>query len=124
MLGFLFTAAGSIGIIFVHSKILILLMSVAVGFGLSVRATAEGMFITENTPEENRVAVFSLSYVIYNLGYVLATFLGGVISSYMAHVVDSKTAVQIIFVISTCMSLIAIIPIALMQDPKTMFLEI
>lgn len=118
MLGFLFTAAGSIGIIFVHSKILILLMSVAVGFGLSVRATAEGMFITENTPEENRVAVFSLSYVIYNLGYVLATFLGGVISSYMAHVVDSKTAVQIIFVISTFMSLIAIIPIALMQDPK------
>lgn len=118
MMGFLFTAFGSIGIIFVKSKILILTMSVLVGFGLSVRATAEGMFITENTREEDRVAVFSLSYVIYNMGYVLATFLGGVISSFMANYIDSKTAVQIIFLISTAMSLLAILPIALMKDPK------
>lgn len=118
MMGFLFTALGSIGIIFVKSKALILLMSVLVGFGLSVRATAEGMFITENTPEKNRVAVFSLSYVIYNMGYVLATFLGGIISSSISHIVDSKTAVQVIFLISTAMSLLAIFPIALMKDPK------
>ncbi|WP_300276563.1 MFS transporter [Peptacetobacter sp.] len=118
MMGFLFTALGSIGIIFVKSKILILIMSTLVGFGLSVRATAEGMFITENTEEEDRVAVFSLSYVIYNMGYVLATFLGGLISSFMAHYIDSKTAVQIIFLISTGMSLLAIVPIALMKDPK------
>ncbi|WP_300282747.1 MFS transporter [Peptacetobacter sp.] len=118
MMGFLFTALGSIGIIFVKSKILILIMSTLVGFGLSVRATAEGMFITENTEEEDRVAVFSLSYVIYNMGYVLATFLGGLISSFMAHYIDSKTAVQIIFLISTGMSLLAILPIALMKDPK------
>ncbi len=117
-MGFLFTALGSIGIIFVKSKILILIMSTLVGFGLSVRATAEGMFITENTEEEDRVAVFSLSYVIYNMGYVLATFLGGLISSFMAHYIDSKTAVQIIFLISTGMSLLAILPIALMKDPK------
>lgn len=118
MMGFLFTALGSVGIIFVKSKILILTMSILVGFGLSVRATAEGMFITENTVEEDRVAVFSLSYVIYNMGYVLATFLGGLISSFMAHYIDSKTAVQIIFLISTGMSLLAILPIALMKDPK------
>lgn len=118
ILGFFCIAVGSIGITMVRMKFLVIIMSVLVGFGLSVRSTAEGMFITENTAPEERVSVFSLNFAIYNLGYVVATFLGGIISYVVAEYINPDISIQSVFIVSTALSFMALIPIYFMKEPE------
>ncbi|WGX75377.1 MFS transporter [Paraclostridium bifermentans] len=67
-LGFICIAIGSIFIVFFNNSNLILIMAIINGFGMSIKTTAEGMYILENTSEEERVSVFSTNFIMSNIG--------------------------------------------------------
>ena len=58
-IGFICIAIGSSFIVLVNNQALIILMAIINGFGMSMKMTAEGMYIVENTSEKERVSVFS-----------------------------------------------------------------
>ncbi|MDK2564978.1 MFS transporter [Romboutsia sedimentorum] len=117
-LGFVCISIGSSFLVIFKNPIIIILMSIINGFGMSIKSTAEGMYIVENTCEEQRVSVFSTNFVISNVGMMSASFLGGVLSSYMGNYFSPKTAIMYIFIMSSILSLIALIPIFFMKEPK------
>ncbi len=117
-LGFVCISIGSSFLVIFKNPIIIILMSIINGFGMSIKSTAEGMYIVENTCEEQRVSVFSTNFVISNVGMMSASFLGGVLSSYMGNYFSSKTAIMYIFIMSSILSLIALVPIFFMKEPK------
>jgi MFS family permease len=117
-LGFVCISIGSSFLVIFKNPIIIILMSIINGFGMSIKSTGEGMYIVENTCEEQRVSVFSTNFVISNVGMMSASFLGGVLSSYMGNYFSSKTAIMYIFIMSSILSLIALIPIFFMKEPK------
>ncbi len=118
ILGFICISIGSSFLVIFKNPIIIILMSIINGFGMSIKSTAEGMYIVENTCEEQRVSVFSTNFVISNVGMMSSSFLGGVLSSYMGNYFSSKTAIMYIFLMSSILSLIALIPIFFMKEPK------
>ena len=119
-IGFLAIAIGSSCLVLFKNTYLITLMAVLNGAGLSIKATAEGMYITENTKEEDRVSVFSINFIISNLGMMGASFIGGMLSSYMSGYFTSIQAIIAIFIISSILSLSGLIPIYFMKEPENL----
>ncbi len=115
-LGFLFISIGSLCIVLFKNIYVILFMAILNGIGLSLKATAEGIFITENTSENERVKVFSINFIIANLGMMLSSFLGGFASSYMVNYYSKTEAITIIFITSAIITILSIIPIYFMKD--------
>lgn len=117
-LGFLAIAIGSSLIVLFNNTFLIVLMSILNGAGMSIKSTAEGMYITENTNEEDRVSVFSINFIASNIGMMSASFLGGVLSSYMGKYFSPSQAITNIFIMSSILSILALIPIYFMKEPE------
>lgn len=117
-LGFIAIAVGSSAIVLFDNSILIMLMAILNGCGMSIKSTAEGMYLTENTSEEERVSVFSINFIASNIGMMSASFLGGVLSSYMSSYFTSTQAITYIFIMSSILSLIALLPIFFMKEPS------
>lgn len=117
-LGFICIAIGSSFIVLVHNPILIIIMAIINGFGMSMKATAEGMYIIENTTEEERVSVFSTNFIISNAGMMIASFLGGVMSSYLGNYFTSSEAIKYVFIMSAVLSILALVPIHFMKEPE------
>lgn len=115
-LGFIFISIGSIFIIVFKNTYLITFMAIIYGFGLSIKTTAEGMYITENTHEEERVNVFSTNFIIANIGMMMASFLGGVASSYISGYYSPSQSISIIFIASSIIALCALLPIHFMEE--------
>lgn len=119
-LGFILIALGSSCIVLFKNTFLILLMSILNGSGMSMKSTAEGMYITENTKEEDRVSVFSMNFIASNIGMMSASFLGGLLSSYMSNYFTSTQAIKYIFLMSSILSTLALIPIFFMKEPDNL----
>ncbi len=119
-LGFIAIALGSSLIILFKNTFLIGVMAVLNGFGLSIKSTAEGMYITENTSEEERVSVFSFNFIVSNIGMMSASFLGGLSSSFMGQFFTSTTVIKGIFITSATLSLSALILIHLMKEKENL----
>lgn len=117
-LGFVCIAVGSSCLVIFNNPSIIILMAVINGFGMSIKTTAEGMYIVENTSVEERVSVFSTNFIISNVGMMSASFLGGVMSSYMSKYFSSSQAITYIFIMSAILSLMALIPIYFMKEPE------
>lgn len=86
--------------------LIIILFVILNGFGLSIRSTAEGMFLTENTPSKDRVKVFSNNFVIMNLGMLCASFFGGQVSQILSYSFDQQTTIFVIALGSSIVSAI------------------
>lgn len=119
-IGFLCIAIGSSFIVLLNNKLLIIAMSILVGTGLSVKTTAEGMYITENTTEEERVFAFSVNFIIFNAGMMIASFIGGVLSSYISNFLTSAQSITLIFISSAILSMTGLIPIHFMKEPESL----
>ncbi|RDY26991.1 MFS transporter [Romboutsia weinsteinii] len=117
-LGFFCIAIGSACLVLFENIFFITAMAMLNGFGLSVKATAEGMYITENTKDDERVSAFSMNFIISNTGMMGASFIGGMLSSYMGNFFSSTQAITIIFIMSALLSILALIPIFFMKEPK------
>lgn len=117
-LGFICIAIGSIFIVFFNNSNLILIMAIINGFGMSIKTTAEGMYILENTSEEERVSVFSTNFIMSNIGMMGASFLGGVMSSYLDNYFISSESIKYIFIITSILAILALIPIFFMKEPE------
>ncbi|MCR8747042.1 MFS transporter [Romboutsia lituseburensis] len=119
-LGFISIAIGSIFLVLFKNIFLIGLMAIINGFGMSVKNTAEGMYITENTKEEERVSIFSINFIVSNIGMMSASFIGGILSTHMSKYFTSQQSITYIFIISAILSLLAFIPIYFMKEPKNL----
>lgn len=119
-LGFVCIAVGSSFLVIFNNPFIIIMMAIVNGFGLSMKTTAEGMYIVENSSEEERVSIFSTNFIISNVGMMSASFLGGVMSSFMSKYFSSSQAITYIFIISAVLSLIALIPIYFMKEPENL----
>ncbi len=95
-------------------------MSILNGFGLSIKMTAEGMYITENTTKEQRINVFSLNFIVSNIGMMVASFIGGQASSYMSNYYTETQSIKVIFIVSAIISLLALIPIYFMNEKENL----
>ncbi|CEH33656.1 Major facilitator superfamily domain, general substrate transporter [Romboutsia lituseburensis] len=95
-------------------------MAIINGFGMSVKNTAEGMYITENTKEEERISIFSINFIVSNIGMMSASFIGGILSTYMSKYFTSQQSITYIFIISAILSILAFIPIYFMKEPKNL----
>lgn len=120
VLGFICIAIGGTFLVIVDNKFFIMIMAVVNGFGLSIKSTAEGMYITENTSEDERVSIFSINFVMSNIGMMSASFIGGMLSSYMSKYVNSDQAIVYVFIISSILSLSALVPIKMMKEPENL----
>lgn len=119
-LGFISIAIGSVFLVLFKNIFLIGLMAIINGFGMSVKNTAEGMYITENTKEEERVSIFSINFIVSNIGMMSASFIGGILSTNMSKYFTSQQSITYIFIISAILSLLAFIPIYFMKEPKNL----
>lgn len=119
-IGFVCIALGSSFLVIFNDPAIIMLMAIINGFGMSIKTTSEGMYIVENTTEDERVSVFSTNFIISNIGMMSASFLGGVMSSYMSKYFDASQAITYIFIMSAVLSLCALIPIYFMKEPKNL----
>ncbi|MEF9992038.1 MAG: MFS transporter [Romboutsia sp.] len=117
-IGFIAIAIGSSCIVLFDNTFLIILMAILNGSGMSMKITAEGMYITENTKEEDRVSVFSMNFIVSNIGMMSASFIGGILSSYMGKYFTTNQAIINIFIMSSLLSILALIPIYFMKEPK------
>jgi len=120
ILGFVCIATGGIFIVLVNSPVIIVLMAILHGFGLSIKMTAEGMYLTENTKQESRVFVFSINFVIANIGMMSASFLGGLTSKILSNYVSNITSIAYIFIGSSILSLLSLISIYFMKEPENL----
>ncbi|SDL31748.1 MFS transporter [Romboutsia lituseburensis] len=119
-LGFISIAIGSVFLVLFKNIFLIGLMAIINGFGMSVKNTAEGMYITENTKEEERISIFSINFIVSNIGMMSASFIGGILSTYMSKYFTSQQSITYIFIISAILSILAFIPIYFMKEPKNL----
>lgn len=117
-IGFICIAIGSIFIVFFNNSALIIIMAIINGFGMSIKTTAEGMYILENTSEKERVSVFSTNFIMFNIGMMGASFLGGVMSSYLGNYFNSSEAIKYIFMMTSILAISALIPIFFMKEPE------
>ena len=117
-LGFLAIAIGSSTIVLFKNTVLITIMAILNGAGMSIKSTAEGAYITENAKEEDRVSVFSMNFIVSNIGMMSASFLGGVLSTRLGKYFTSTEAITYIFIMSSILSLLALIPIYFMKENK------
>lgn len=119
-LGFISIAIGSVFLVLFKNVFLIGIMAIINGFGMSVKNTAEGMYITENTKEEERISIFSINFIVSNIGMMSASFIGGILSTYMSKYFTSQQSITYIFIISAILSILAFIPIYFMKEPKNL----
>lgn len=119
-IGFICIAIGSSFIVIVNSPVLIIIMAIINGFGMSMKITAEGMYILENTSEKERVSVFSTNFIISNAGMMSASFLGGIMSSHLDNYFTSSDAIKYVFLMSAILSIIALVPIYFMKEPQNL----
>lgn len=119
-IGFICIAIGSSFIVLVNNQALIILMAIINGFGMSMKMTAEGMYIVENTSEKERVSVFSTNFIISNAGMMIASFLGGSMSSYLGRFFTSSEAIKYVFIMSAILSIISLLPIHFMKEPENL----
>ena len=115
-LGFICIAIGSSFIVLVKNPILIVVMAIMNGFGMSMKSTAEGMYILENTTEKERVSVFSTTFIISNAGMMRAALM----SSYLSNYFTSSEAIKYVFIISAILSILALVPIYFMKEPENL----
>lgn len=118
VIGFICIAVGGIFIVLVNNPLVIIIMAIINGFGLSIKMTAEGMYLTENTKEENRVFVFSINFIIANIGMMGASFLGGLASNMLSNYFSNITSIVYIFIGSSLLSLLSLISIYFMKEPE------
>lgn len=86
------------------------------GFGLSIRATAEGLFLAENTIPSNRMKAYSHNFVITFLGYMFASFIGGHMSSFMTDILKIKNPIFYIALTSSIFTMFFLFPISKMSE--------
>lgn len=116
--GFISIAIGSTFLVIFKNPAMIIIMAIVNGFGMSMKATAEGMYIVENTTLNERVSVFSTNFVISNMGMMSASFLGGVMSTYMNTFFSAEQSITYIFIISSVLAILALVPIHFMKEPE------
>lgn len=86
------------------------------GFGLSIRATAEGLFLAENTTPSNRMKAYSHNFVVTFLGYMFASFLGGHMSSFMTDVLKIQNSIFYIALASSIFTMLFLFPISRISE--------
>lgn len=118
--GFISIAVGATLLVLVNKPIIIMFMAILNGFGMSMKSTAEGMYIVENTLIEERVSVFSINFVVANVGMMSASLLGGIMSSYLGNYFSANEAITYIFISSSILAMIALVPICFMKEPKNL----
>lgn len=86
------------------------------GFGLSIRATAEGLFLAENTTPSNRMKAYSHNFVVTFLGYMFASFIGGHLSSFFTDILKIDNSIFYIALISSIFTLLFLIPVSKIKE--------
>lgn len=86
------------------------------GFGLSIRATAEGLFLAENTTPSNRMKAYSHNFVVTFLGYMFASFIGGHMSNFMTDVLKIKNPIFYIALASSIFTMLFLFPISKISE--------
>lgn len=82
------------------------------GFGLSIRTTAEGLFLAENTTPSNRMRAYSRNFVVTFGGYMVASFIGGHLSSYFTDILKIDNSIFYIALISSIFTMLFLLPIS------------
>ena len=119
ILGFTLITISNISIALFQNAYVIGFIAIFNGLGLSLKATAEGLYITENTNINQRVDVFSFNFVVSNVGLMTSSFLGGILSTSMNKYFGKVESISIIFLISAFLTICAMIPIYFMKEDKT-----
>ncbi|MGB5822974.1 MAG: MFS transporter [Proteocatella sp.] len=86
------------------------------GLGLSIRATAEGLFLAENTSPNNRMRAYSNNFVITFMGYMFATFTGGHMSTFISDKLLLDNSIFYISLIASVFTLLFLIPISHIKE--------
>lgn len=89
------------------------------GFGLSIRATAEGLFLAENTTPENRMKAYSHNFIITFLGFMFASFAGGHLSTFISEKLLLDNSIFYISLISSVFTIFFLIPISHIKEKST-----
>lgn len=89
------------------------------GFGLSIRATAEGLFLAENTEPSNRLKAYSHNFVITFAGFMAASFAGGHLSTFFSDTLMLKNSIFYISLISSVFTMLFLFPISLITENNT-----
>lgn len=118
-LGFLLISVGLLAIVINSSYWCLIFMAIVNGFGQSVRATIEAVFLAENTSNSNRSKAFNMNYIMSYIGMMSASFIGGYASSYFEGIFDHVTALMIIFVATGVLGILSVIPISQIKETSS-----
>jgi len=88
------------------------------GFGLSIRATAEGLFLAENTKPSNRLNAYSHNFVVTFLGFMTASFAGGHLSTFLSDTLMIGNPIFYISLISSIFTMLFLFPVSYITENK------
>ncbi|WP_028829095.1 MFS transporter [Proteocatella sphenisci] len=88
------------------------------GFGLSIRATAEGLFLAENTQPSNRLKAFSHNFVVTFFGFMTASFAGGHLSTFLSDTLMIENTIFYISLISSLFTMLFLFPVSYITENK------
>lgn len=86
------------------------------GFGLSIRATAEGLFLAENTTPSNRLKAYSHNFVVTFFGFMSASFFGGHLSTFLSETLMIDNTIFYISLISSIFTMLFLFPVSYIKE--------
>lgn len=111
-------AMGMVLLVTADSTVVILTAGVLVGLGLSLKTTGEAMFLSENAGQNERVFVFSMNFTAYNIGWMLASFCGGLLSNLLKRYYPSHTALVLVILSGAAVAVVSALPIFFVQENR------
>lgn len=105
-LGYFLLSFGIIGTSFIKNISLLKILAGVIGIGYSFPGTSVSVLLMELTTFENRVEIFSSSFVIQSLGLMIGNYGAGKGIKYFSKLVDVKLGIPIVFLISVVFILI------------------
>lgn len=108
--------------LFVHSKVLLILVAFIGGTGNSLYFISQAPFMMKVSQTDNRALMFSLNFGLNTLAGALGNMFAGQMPGWFGILLsipaDSAQAFQSVLLVSVILGLFALIPILLLKEPK------
>lgn len=108
--------------LFVHSKVLLILVAFIGGTGNSLYFISQAPFMMKVSQTDNRALMFSLNFGLNTLAGALGNIFAGQMPGWFGKLLsipaDSAQAFQLVLLVSVMLGIFALIPIFLLKEPK------
>lgn len=122
MTGFAVSSFAIIGMIFSRSEIPMFLLALVWGAASQLYILSQAPFMMKTSDDRTRDILFSFSYGMFPLANTLGNFIAGFLPETFTrwfHLTTSAAAYQSVLFFSVASSLLVLVPIAFIREPKT-----